>query len=73
MNVAELFGFLKCIVCKVAGHRVISLAGLQKVHRDGCELGCRTALQKQNLVVFRDIHDTAQSGLGILNDRVIDL
>ena len=73
MDVAKLLRFLACIVCKVARHGIIRLAGLHQVHRNCCKLQGCTALQKQNLVVIRNLHHTTQRGLGILNDRVIDL
>ena len=73
MDVAELDSFLVSVVCEVAGDRVVRLAGLHQVHRDGRELGRRAALEEQDLVVLRDGEHAAQRRLGLLDDAVIYL
>ena len=73
MHVAELLCFLVSLGSEAAGQRVISLAGLEQVHRDRCKLGGSAALQEQNLVVIRNGEHAAQRSLGLLDDAVIYL
>ena len=73
VHVAKLLRFLVSLGSEAAGQRVVSLAGLQQVHRDCCKLGGGAALQEQNLVVIRNGEYAAQRSLGLLDDAVIYL
>ena len=73
VHVAELLCFLVSLGSEAAGQCVVSLAGLQQVHRDRCKLGGSAALQEQNLVVIRNGEYAAQRSLGLLDDAVIYL
>ena len=48
-------------------------APVHQVERHHGELRGRTALQEQNFVVVRDVHDLAQQRLTFLDDRIVDL
>ena len=68
---AELLCFLHGIACEVAGNSIVSLAGYHQVQWDCGELHGSAALHKQDLIVIRDIHDTAQHILCTVDDIIV--
>ena len=72
--IAKSRGFLIRFCGELAGEHIVGLAvfrhQIQRHHRKlrGC-----AALQKEHLVVIRDLHHLAQKAFRALDDRVIDL
>ena len=55
------------------GSQIIGRTTIQNIHRNLRKLECGTALQKQDGIVFRDIHELAQIGNDLLIDTRVDL
>ena len=73
LDVAVLLCFVECLLGELTGNDVISLAGaVQKVQRNGCELGGSAALQEEDLVVVRDVHQGAELCLCISDNCFIN-
>ena len=66
--------FLICFFCPLTGYNKIRLIGtVHQIKRNHGKLCRSTALQKQNLVIIRNIHHFAQQRLAAFDDIVIFL
>ena len=69
IDLAVLLSFFVSDVGKVAGHRIVRFACLaDQVHGDGGELGGSAALEEQDLIILRNIHQTAEPLLGLVKN-----
>ena len=68
-----LLRFFICAAGEIAGDDIVGRASLGKIQRKSREHTGRAALQEQDLIVVRNIHDLAQILLSIADDLVIHL
>ena len=68
MHVRVFLGFLGGQVGKVAAVHIIGLAGGEQVQRYGAELKRRAALQKQDFIIVRHIHQLLEERFGAVED-----
>ena len=70
-DVAEFAGFLVRLLRPLPGYNVVCLFGFsQQIERNHGELQCTAALQEQDFVVIRNVHQFTQIRLGVFNNRL---
>ena len=70
--IPQLLRFLECLTGELPRHKVIRFSGTaDQIEGHGSKLRRRPALQKQHLIVVRNVHQPAQIGLRLLYNGFI--